>query len=852
MKKRFKAHYPYYVLIFSFALVLFAAIILKPQIAHAEAIFEVLQGKTPDSPGAVIQGVWKSVMTLVNSLVIAVLIFIAFANILRININTYSVKKFLPALVMAILLANFSYLICRLLVDLANVAMSLFINGSGSGSGVAGNLSKDVVTKSPDEGYMKAFIYPLLDSNMVSASGAIQWSYIGSTFFYTIFQFAAAAIMLILALLFYIRNYVIYFLVAMAPLAFASTVLPQTKSLFNMWWSNFWKWTYMPIVSLFWIWLGAQWISKGVLTGGAHILPAAFGIVCFYLALTTPFKMGGGIMQQWGNLGKKAWGATGGKVTDYYKAKGAATWGARWDTIQSRTKELTGIGKGLDVAKEKQARAQRYRKALNDQTVGDWKKKNPAKEGLWEQRMQEMEGSSASATIKGLAAISEVTGYEDRDKKDKDGNIVYKKNSVTGLFELKDGNKIPEKDRIYKYKYAKAAAKAAGAQQFLADKAVWEGQWSALNNDMKKVLFQGKTNPDGSPLSAGDEKKRQEFFDQYAGTLWRAQKSELEATKASGDHVKKLAEERMSIDNIVGEKETSEKILKALQALVGQGKDEAKGREEMTILQRAGYEIDTEGDEDAYQKSFSQADGMITQRAATAQASYASKVERLSQGPAAVGLQDMVQIGPDGKAVLSRFTGTDKGNLERSRTGQYVASAIREGASGMADKYSSRELAHFMQYGAEAEEGLDQSKFKNFLGGNLGANTADDNRKVAEIVRAAARKMTVGRASNPENVSILHGAVHGLEGAKNIHGLGQMIQTINEYYKNVGGGMETHVIDVTAMDQNNLASEMASKIIEHSKMGTNGQERMRHLAAVVNAVKNNADVGFGGSEAKHT
>ena len=163
-----------------------------------------------------IEQVWTSVRNIVNVIIIAALIFIAFANILRINLNNYAIKKFLPALIFGVIAANFSYFICRFMIDVANVAMNLLIEGATAGEHVG-----------PDKiGVAGAF-----DFTMIKIDPNNLWK----TFIYVLAEFAGAVVICILAFLFIIRNYVIMFMVVLSPLAFMATVLPETKSLFKSW-----------------------------------------------------------------------------------------------------------------------------------------------------------------------------------------------------------------------------------------------------------------------------------------------------------------------------------------------------------------------------------------------------------------------------------------------------------------------------------------------------------------------------------------------------------------------------------------------------------------------------------------
>ena len=249
--------------------------------------------------GNKVYNIWNIFIKLANGFVVLLLIFVAFAQILRININTYGVKKVLPTLVLAIIAANFSFLFCRLLVDISSVIISLFLHGAdGKGTnadGVVGALANIADSMDP----LKGKPCTAAITTGCYTYGDLLWQSIGN-----LMILAGAVILLILAYLFIVRNWIIYFLVAMAPLAFMSMVIPQTKSLFNQWWTNFSKWVFMPVVSVFWIWVGSLWFDDIKMTGGAFI-SFVFAGVCFYLALTTPFKMGGAVMSAWSKVGQK-------------------------------------------------------------------------------------------------------------------------------------------------------------------------------------------------------------------------------------------------------------------------------------------------------------------------------------------------------------------------------------------------------------------------------------------------------------------------------------------------------------------------------------------------------------------
>lgn len=335
---------------------------LYPKTSHAFTItplYKVLGDG--DATTNNIRYVWTQVNNLVNVVVIAALIFVAFANILRIQINNYAVKKILPALLLAVILTNFSYFICRFMVDLANVVLSLLMDGSTSTS-VKTALNNPAATKSAP-GVAGAFDFTSADS-----STAIDTANLWKSFIYIVAEFVGAVFVFILSFLFFIRNYVIYFLVGLAPLAFMSTVLPQTKTLFNQWWSQFMRWVFMPIVSVFWLWLGGMWYSSSWGTDSefnSSLLGIAFAGVCYYMAITTPFKMGGAIMAKWGDLGKKAWGLTGKQALG-----GVQNAGKMWLAGQAASKnKLNLIGHAARIPYNLKDRKEQMDKELEDRRL---------------------------------------------------------------------------------------------------------------------------------------------------------------------------------------------------------------------------------------------------------------------------------------------------------------------------------------------------------------------------------------------------------------------------------------------------------------------------------------------------
>jgi len=117
----------------------------------------------------------------------------------------------------------------------------------------------------------------------------------------------------------------------------------------------------MPVVSVFWLWLAGQFFGA-VKDFDIWIAPYGFGVLCFYMAITSPFKIGGAVVGAWAGLGKKAWGATGGQATGYAKGRLKEEYGyqklkaANWAASKKFVPTRRGMMSPRDVAAMKRQR----------------------------------------------------------------------------------------------------------------------------------------------------------------------------------------------------------------------------------------------------------------------------------------------------------------------------------------------------------------------------------------------------------------------------------------------------------------------------------------------------------------
>ena len=274
-----------------------ATIFLLPDRVYAGGISTFFSGIEPAckvlKTNTAAHEIWKTLLTTVNSLIVALLIVVAFVEILHINVNTYGVKKILPTLILAVIAANFSYIVVRFLVDIANIVITVFSENNKI-DGMVNNT--------------EIFEFP-----------AFEWTSWFSNLIINLILLASGILMYVMAFLFLIRNWVIYFLAIVSPVAFMAMVLPQTKSLFNQWWQNIFRWVFMPVVSIGLLWLAAQMTP---LIAQSAVMGAAIIGAILYFAITMPFTLGGAIMSNWTKFTGAQWAAGKAKEWGVTKAKG--------------------------------------------------------------------------------------------------------------------------------------------------------------------------------------------------------------------------------------------------------------------------------------------------------------------------------------------------------------------------------------------------------------------------------------------------------------------------------------------------------------------------------------------------
>ena len=215
---------------------------------------------------------FNQVLLVANSFFALIFLIAIFATGLSIGPDNYTIKKVLPRLVAAVILAQFSYYFSVAIIEIGNVLGRAVPNTiTGGTSAVIGNF----------------------------ADSAVGSSLAGIVFLLLFLLFALVACLIgffVLAL----RQIILIALVVLAPVAFAAWVLPGTEKVFKLWWNNLIKLTLMyPLMST--ILIGSFWLQGIILdaySGDVVIIQVGAAALPFIALMYLPktFKMSGNLI----------------------------------------------------------------------------------------------------------------------------------------------------------------------------------------------------------------------------------------------------------------------------------------------------------------------------------------------------------------------------------------------------------------------------------------------------------------------------------------------------------------------------------------------------------------------------
>lgn len=161
---------------------------------------------------------WQTFQGLANIIFIIGFIMIVLSQVTSFGISNYGIKKLLPKLIIVAILVNVSYYICQAAIDISNVL----------GVGIKGIF--DTLKPSTDAGAGMDWAGIIL--GVIAAGAAI----IGLLLAVSVpVLFAAFLSLASAALIIFAQKALVILLTALAPIAFAAMLLPNTEKLFKKW-----------------------------------------------------------------------------------------------------------------------------------------------------------------------------------------------------------------------------------------------------------------------------------------------------------------------------------------------------------------------------------------------------------------------------------------------------------------------------------------------------------------------------------------------------------------------------------------------------------------------------------------
>lgn len=293
---------------------------------------------------------WVAVRDLCNMFFILILLVIAFATILR--VESYSLKKTLPKLLIMAVLINFSKTIFGLIIDFSQVIMLTFTNAFANGHGWFINMFKvqDLLSTG---GALKSQITSENPLTAWSTSVAIIAGVIAS-----IITLVVIAVMLAILVF---RVAMLWVYTILSPLVFLAFAFPPLQKYVGKIWEDFVKQVMIGPILAFFIWLAlttAETSSGEIHNGKEGLCAGVNTFFCdtnFQRYLITIALLIGGLMvaQQIGGAagsiaGKGMTLAKGAMKLGYKAPLVGADWAQR-KLSRSKTAQKWGLG-GIDLS----------------------------------------------------------------------------------------------------------------------------------------------------------------------------------------------------------------------------------------------------------------------------------------------------------------------------------------------------------------------------------------------------------------------------------------------------------------------------------------------------------------------
>jgi len=194
---------------------------------------------------------WTMIRDIANMFFVVVLLIIAFGTIL--GLEQYEWKKTMVNFIMAAIFINFSKMIAGLIIDVAHIFTMTFVNAIAATAG--GNLINMF--------HLNSMVSIVTGGLGGEVNSSIIFEIFAGALMALIFAVLAMATMGAYLVVMVSRIVVLWALIILSPLAYILSVIPQTKSYADTWWSEFGKHVVVAPIMVFFLWLGFATLGTG-------------------------------------------------------------------------------------------------------------------------------------------------------------------------------------------------------------------------------------------------------------------------------------------------------------------------------------------------------------------------------------------------------------------------------------------------------------------------------------------------------------------------------------------------------------------------------------------------------------
>ena len=213
-------------------------------------ILEVTLTMDAANIASTIQFGWTFVRDIVNMIFILILIVLGFATMLR--MESYNYRQILVELIIMAVLVNFSLVIARIIIQIADIVQFTFLPQGEGMSGV--RYLFQVLIQDQTKVAINGLSF--------STAGALASS--ASLIFQFILELGVVITFAALASYTLIRVIALWMLMILSPFAYALRVLPNTKHQADEWWTYFIKYAFFTPVIAFFLRLTVELHRKGL------------------------------------------------------------------------------------------------------------------------------------------------------------------------------------------------------------------------------------------------------------------------------------------------------------------------------------------------------------------------------------------------------------------------------------------------------------------------------------------------------------------------------------------------------------------------------------------------------------